>query len=397
MKYGQILPDLQRQYRDIDQKSGEIGTAQVILQPIDPKSDRLLVPVVLDRIKHCRKKKMRSIWHYALMFMTLAITTANIHAQPAFVIKFSLLNDLNSPKGSAALYFKELAEKMTKGKVRVDIYPEGKLVNDNEELDALQLNAVQMLAPSLSKLSTLGLHEFGLFDLPYLFPDHDSLHHVTQGEIGRKLLNTLKPKGIIGLGFWDNGFKSMFTDKPVINPADLRGLKMRVQSSAVLDSEMRALGAIPVNLTFPETLEALKKKSINGTENTPSNFYSPDLTGIPKYVTVTNHGYLGYAVLASKEFWDGLPAEIQVQLTSAMNKTTRYANKIAGEKNARDLNAFKTSGKINVRELTDAEKKLWHDALLPVQKQMASRIGTDLIAEVHGDIREHRQEALPHP
>lgn len=335
---------------------------------------------------------MMRVQHYALVFMILSIimggVVGNVYAQPTIVIKFSHVSESNSPKGMAASHFKNLAEKMTKGRVRIHIYPNGELYEDNVALEALQLGAIQMLAPPPSKISALGFHEFELFDLPYLFPDTESLHRVTQGQIGLDLLEKLEAKGIVGLGFWDNGFKSMFSNRPLRTPSDMQALKIRVDPSSVLAAQMKKVGAIPITIGFQDMVDLLHKNVIDGMESTPSNIYSQKDVPLPKYLIVTNHGYLGYAVIANKKFWQHLPPEIRIQLQNAMQETTKYANKIAQQQNELDLVSIKESGKTTVYEPTEAEQELWREALLPLQKQkeIESRIGADLITAVRQTI-----------
>lgn len=304
-------------------------------------------------------------------------------AQAPIVIKFSHVVATDTPKGKAAERFKELAEKGTKGRVKVEIYPNSTLYKDKEELEALQLGAVQMLAPSLAKFGPLGVKEFEVFDLPYIFPGKDVLYRVTEGPIGKSLLGKLDSKGIVGLSFWDNGFKVMSANKPIHLPADLKGQKLRIQSSKVLDAQMRALGANPQVLAFSEVYQALQTGVVDGTENPPSNLYTQKMFEVQKHVTLTQHGYLGYAVIVNKKFWDGLPADIRAELENAMKQATKYANAIAQQENDNALEAVKKSGKSTVYTLTDAEKAEWRKALLPVQKEMEARIGKDLIGSVN--------------
>ena len=301
-------------------------------------------------------------------------------------IKFSHIAAVDTPKGMAAAHFKEIAEKLTKGKVRVEVYPDGELFKDNEELEALQLNSVQMLAPSFSKFSALGIHAFEVFDLPYLFRNADDLHRITQGPTGRRLLGLLDAQGIVGLGFWDNGFKDMSANKPLHTPSDMRKLSVRIQPSKVIATQMTDLGALPFPMPVYESFKYLDNGLLDGTETPPSLFYSLNLMHSQKYLTMTNHGYLGYVVIANKKFWDSLPTEIQVQLNTAVNETTRYANRIALLKNKADLEAIKMSGTTTVIELTDAEKQMWFDALLPVGRQMEDRIGKDLIMQIRREL-----------
>ena len=200
------------------------------------------------------------------------------------------------------------------------------LYKDKEELEALQLGAVQMLAPSNSKFGPIGIKEFEVFDLPYIIPNLAALRKVTDGPIGQRLLKLLDAKGMTGLAYWDNGFKQMTANKPLHVPADYKGLKFRIQSSKVLEAQFRALGAIPQVMAFSEVYQALQTGVVDGQENTPSNIYTQKMHEVQKYMTMTNHGYIGYVVVVNKKFWDGLPADIRGQLEKAMNEATIFAN-----------------------------------------------------------------------
>ncbi|MEN9864617.1 MAG: hypothetical protein RL748_207 [Pseudomonadota bacterium] len=314
---------------------------------------------------------------------TLALLSAPVLAQAPVVIKFSHVVAVDTPKGQAALRFKELAEKASKGRVKVEVYPNSQLYKDKEELEALQLGAVQMLAPSLAKFGPLGVKEFEAFDLPFLFPDKTGLYAVTEGAIGKELLKKLEPKGIIGLAYWDNGFKSMSANKPLRRTADFKGLKLRIQSSKVLDAQMRALGANPQVMAFSEVYQALQTGVVDGTENPPSNMYTQKMHEVQSHLTLSNHGYLGYAVIVNKKFWDGLPADLRSILDKAMLDATIYEKAIAQRDNDIALDAIKKSGKTTLYNLTPAEQAEWKKALLPVHKEMEGRIGKDLIAAIN--------------
>ncbi len=318
----------------------------------------------------------------ALVVALSAAVSMSAWAQAPIVIKFSHVVATDTPKGQAAERFKELAEKETHGRVRVDLFPNSQLYKDKEELEALQLGAVQMLAPSMAKFGPLGVKEFEAFDLPYIFPSKAALYNVTEGPIGKSLLAKLEPKGIIGLAFWDNGFKVMSANKPLHVPADFKGLKMRIQSSKVLDAQMRALGANPQVLAFSEVYQALQTGVVDGTENPPSNMYTQKIHEVQKHVTVSNHGYLGYAVIVNKKFWDGLPADIRTSLEKAMRDATTFEKAIAQRDNDLAMEAIRKAGKTTVYTLSPKEQGEWRKALLPVYKDMESRIGKDLIGAI---------------
>ncbi|HEX9195824.1 MAG TPA: TRAP transporter substrate-binding protein [Azonexus sp.] len=304
-------------------------------------------------------------------------------AQQPIVIKFSHVVAADTPKGKAAEYFAKKAAELTGGKVKVEVYANSTLYKDKEEMEALQLGAVQMLAPSLAKFGPLGVKEFEVFDLPYIFDNYDDLHKVTTGPVGQQLLAKLEPKGIKGLAFWDNGFKSFSLNSPVKVPGDLKGKKMRIQSSKVLEEQMRALGSLPQVMAFSEVYQALQTGVVDGTENPISNLYTQKMHEVQKHLTITDHGYLGYAVIVNKKFWDGLPADIRKQLDEAMVQATRYANQIARVENDQALEAVKKSGKTAVYVPTAEERGAFKKVLVPVHQKMAGRIGKETIDNVY--------------
>ncbi|HZV53480.1 MAG TPA: TRAP transporter substrate-binding protein [Rhodocyclaceae bacterium] len=304
-------------------------------------------------------------------------------AQQPIVIKFSHVVAVDTPKGHAAEYFKKKAEELTGGKVKVEVYANSTLYKDKEEMEALQLGAVQMLAPSLAKFGPLGVKEFEVFDLPYIFDNYDELHKVTQGPVGKQLLGKLEAKGVKGLAYWDNGFKSFSANKPLRTPEDFKGLKMRIQSSKVLESQMRALGSLPQVMAFSEVYQALQTGVVDGTENPISNLYTQKMHEVQKNLTLTEHGYLGYAVITNKKFWDGLPSDIRKQLEDAMEQATRYANQIAKVENDKALDAVMKAGKTQVYTPTAQEKLALKKALIKTHVDMESRIGKDLIQSIY--------------
>ncbi|MCZ2292599.1 MAG: TRAP transporter substrate-binding protein [Burkholderiales bacterium] len=311
---------------------------------------------------------------------TLAtVSSPLVRAQAPIVVKFSHVVANDTPKGKGSEFFAKRAGELTGGKVKVEVYANSTLYKDKEEMEALQLGAVQLLAPSLAKFGPIGVKEFEVFDLPYIFDSYEELHKVTTGEAGKALLAKLEPKGIRGLAYWDNGFKSFSANRPLKAPADYKGLKMRIQSSKVLDAQMRALGAIPQVMAFSEVYQALQTGVVDGTENPISNLYTQKMHEVQKHLSLTNHGYLGYAVITNKKFWDELPADVRGQLEQAMKEATEYANKIAKEENDDALAKVKAAGKTEVYTPSAAERLELKKALIKVHAQMESRIGKETI------------------
>ena len=308
-----------------------------------------------------------------------ALSVGVATAQTPIIIKFSHVVAPDTPKGKGAQRFKELAEQRTGGRVKVELYPNSQLYKDKEEMEALQLGSVQMLAPSLAKFGPLGVKEFEVFDLPFLFKDDASFRGITDGALGADLFKKLEPKGIKGLAYWDNGFHQMSANKPLHAVADFKGMKMRIQSSKVLDAEMRALGAIPQVMAFSELYQALQSGVVDGTEGVASNFYTQKVYEVQKHMTISNHGHLAYAVIVNKKFWDGLPADLRTVLESCIKEATTYANAIASTENMQAMDKIKASGKTTVYTLTAAESAEWKKALMPVHKEMESRVGKGTI------------------
>ena len=301
-------------------------------------------------------------------------------------IKFSHVVAPDTPKGKAAEKFKELAEQYTEGKVKVEIYPNSQLYKDKEELEALQMGSVQMLAPSLAKFGPLGVGDFEVFDLPYMFDGYDQLRKVTDGPVGEELLAKLEAKGITGLAFWDNGFKIMSANSPLHMPDDFLGLKMRIQSSKILEAEMEALGALPQVMAFSEVYQGLQTGVVDGTENPPSNMYTQKMNEVQKHATLSNHGYLGYALIVNKKFWDGLPEDVRANLDRAVDEATAYGNGIAKDENDKALADMKAAGTTEFHEMSPEELAAWKEVLVPVREKMAGRIGAELIAKVEAAV-----------
>jgi len=318
------------------------------------------------------------------LMLALTLGASNIaQAADEIVIKFSHVVAVDTPKGKASEFFAQKAAELTKGKVKVEVYPNSALYKDKEEMEALQIGAVQMLAPSLAKFGPIGVKEFEVFDFPYIFDDVADLHKITQGPIGASLLARLEPKGIKGLAYWDNGFKSFSANTPIKAPADLKGKKMRIQSSKVLEEEIRALGGLPQVMAFSEVYQALQTGVVDGAENPISNLYTQKMHEVQKHLTLTSHGYLGYAVIVNKKFWDGLPADVRSQLEQAMKEATAYANKIAQDENDTALENVKKSGKTTVYAPTKEERLAFKKALAPVHTKMADRVGNELLQSIY--------------
>jgi C4-dicarboxylate-binding protein DctP len=303
-------------------------------------------------------------------------------AQQPIICKFSHVVTNDTPKGKGALKFKELAEKYTGGKVKVEVYPNSTLYKDKEELDALNSGAVQMLAPSTAKFRPIGVPEFEALDLPYIFDGDEGYEKTIKGPIGTSLLKKLEAKGIAGLAFWDNGFHMVSANKPLLMPADFQGLKVRISGSKVADLYFRALGALPQIMAFSEVYQALQTGVVDGCENTPSNYYTQKFFEVQKHITVSRHAHLQYALIANAKFWNGLPGPIRTQMDRAMKESTDYCNSIAREENVDALAKIKASGKTTLHTLTPAQVTAWKAAFKPVYKDAERRVGKQIVDDL---------------
>src|SRR5882757_2603388 len=269
----------------------------------------------------------------AVAAVSILVVPAVAQAQSPIVIKFSHVVANDTPKGKGALKFKELAEKYTDGKVKIEVYPNSSLYKDKEEIEALQLGSVQMLAPSTAKFAPLGIKEFEALDLPWLFKDDQTYSNAMKGTIGKWLFQKLETKGITGLAYWDNGFHMLSANRALMKPADFQGLKFRISGSKVADQYFRILGSIPQIMAFSEVYQALQTGVVDGCENTASNYLSQKFHEVQKHITISYHAHLQYAVIVNSKFWGGLPADIRNPLNKAMDEATEYTNSIATQEN----------------------------------------------------------------
>jgi C4-dicarboxylate-binding protein DctP len=318
----------------------------------------------------------------ALAALCLA-PSGSAFAQQPVIIKFSHVVSVDAPKGKAALLFKDLAEKYTNGRAKVEVYPNSSLYKDKEELEALQLGSVQIIAPSISKFGPLGVREFDVFDLPFLMSDDARARQMMASPMMTDLNKKLEAKGVLPLAYWDNGTHVYTANRPLIMPEDFRGLKMRIQGSRVLDAVIRELGAIPQIIGFGELYQTLQTGVADGEDNVPSNIMTQKLYEVQKNLTVSYHGRLQYALVTNKKFWDGLPADLRDPLNRAVKESTEYFDETAAKDNADALEKIRAMGRIQVHDMTDVERKAWVAKLMPVHKEMQSRFGKDFIEKIY--------------
>ena len=309
----------------------------------------------------------------------LALGAAGLaHAADPIVIKFSHVVAEHTPKGQGAILFKKLAEERLPGKVKVEVYPNSSLFGDGKEMEALLLGDVQIIAPSLAKFEHY-TKQIQVFDLPFLFNDMAAVDRFQQSPAGQNLLKSMEDKNITGLGYWHNGLKQLSANKPLREPKDARGLKFRVQASAVLEEQFKAVRANPRKMSFAEVYQGLQTGVVNGAENPYSNIYSQKMYEVQKYITESNHGLLDYMLITNTKFWNGLPADVRSELDKIVVEVTAEVNKQADARNQGDKQRILDAKTTEIITLTPEERAKWRDAMKPVWQKFEGEIGADLI------------------
>jgi C4-dicarboxylate-binding protein DctP len=334
----------------------------------------------------------RTIRGLAVLLLLILLTACQATEYPVdheqlgseerIVIRFSHVVGENTPKGLASRKFAKLLKEKTNGYVEVQVFPNGYLYKDGEELDALLQGDIQMIAPATSKITSI-VPEWQVLDLPFAFQDVSEVHEYLSGNLRQKFMNKLKANGVFPLAIWDNGFKQITNNNHLItSPEDFTSLRFRIMPSPVIKNQFETLGSETHSKSFNEVYQLLEKKSIHGQENTFSNIVSKDLQSLQEYLTVSNHGYLGYVVIVNKKFWDGLPKDVQMVIKETMKEVTEWEVQLAKELNRKNLREIETCSCIEIYELSKQEKQQWEDALKPVYKQFEARFGAEYIEQL---------------
>lgn len=312
----------------------------------------------------------------ATALMAVGLQAAN--AAP-IVIKYSHVVADITPKGKAALKFKELAEKALPGKVEVQVFSNSQLFGDGKEMEALLLGDVQIIAPSLAKFGKY-TPKLQIFDLPFLFNDIAAVDRFQDSPAGQRLLNSMSSKGIMGFGYLHNGMKQLSANKPLAMPADAKGLKFRIQPSEVLEAQFEAVGGNPQKISFAEVYQSLQSGVVDGAENPWSNIYSKKFHEVQSHIMESNHGVLDYMVITNTKWWMGLPADIRKGLNEAMVESIKYGNKVAAEEDAAFRAKVIADNKAKVVPMTKEQLSAWRAAMKPVWDKFEGEIGKDLVS-----------------
>jgi C4-dicarboxylate-binding protein DctP len=316
-------------------------------------------------------------WLLAAAAAAILAAPVAVSAEP-MVMKFSHVVAEKTPKGQAALKFKEAAERLLPGKVKIEVYPNSQLFGDAKEMEAIALGDVQFIATSLAKFGKY-THKTEVFDLPFMFKDMEAVDRFEQSKIGQSILHSMENRNYLGLAYWHNGLAQMSANKPLLLPEDAKGLKFRIQQSDIIQASYESIGANVQKLAFSEVYQALQVGTVNAQENTWSNIYSKKFYEVQKHFTESNDRLIDYMVLVNLKWWNGLPADIRAGLTKALAEATEANNDIANKLNAEAKKKIEASGVTTIHQLTPAEHAAWVKAMHPVWTKFKSQIGNDIV------------------
>lgn len=311
------------------------------------------------------------------VFIIFVLFLSDVYSKP-ILIRFTHVVGENTPKGIGATMFRDLVEQRLAGKVIVEVYPSSQKYTDEQALLGILFGDVEMAAPSFTKFRKFGT-ELQIFDLPFLFENVEHIHRFQQSDAGRQLLEIMEKRGIKGLRYWDNGMRVMSANKPLTKPADLRGLKFRIEPSDVFQRQYERLGVIATPMPFKYLPDALRGDIIDGYENAWSNILSRKLHLLRPYFTEVGHSYLGYMVVTNNTFWQNLPQDVRSELNVILDEVTEEVNRLAKEKEEADKTAIMADDNVQVVRLSEEEKKAWKDAMKPIWRDFEDAIGADII------------------
>lgn len=304
-------------------------------------------------------------------------------------IKFAFQNQKEHPQAQGAQKFADLVAAKTNGRIAVKLFPGGTLGGDLQTVSALQGGTVEMTVLNAGILSAQA-KEFGIYDFPFLFATPQEADAVTDGPFGKKLLDKLAAKNLVGLGYWELGFRNLTNSKkPITKAEDIAGLKIRVIQSPIYIDMFNALGANAVPMPFPELYSAMEQKAVDGQENPFSTILSSKFAEVQKHLTVTRHMYNPQAVIVSKKFWDSLNPADQKAVSEAMAEATTFQRNVSRTQADVALEDLKKAG-MQVTEFSPAELDKLRAKVKPVVEKHSDKVGAETVQEVYATLAKLR-------
>ena len=314
----------------------------------------------------------------------VAMLLVALFASAAFGAKFTInagigLND-KSAQFQSLQYFKEVVEKNSDGKIEVVLFHSSQLGDDRNMMEALKMGTQEMTCPSTAPMTAF-INAFKIYDLPFIFANEEVADYILDGPVGKKLLDMLPDQGLVGLAYWENGFRMLTNSShPVVTPEDLKGLKIRTMENPIHLAAFRTMGANPTPMAFGELFSAMQQKVVDGQENPWGTIFLQNFFEVQKYATDTGHVYSPFVLLISKKFWDKLPDNLKAVVQDAADQSKVHNRALNRKMNAEYLEKLKE--KMEVVILTPEQKAAFQKACRPIYEQFGKDIGEDLIKEV---------------
>lgn len=327
---------------------------------------------------------MKTRWFRLGLVAAVAGLTLSAGAAAAadFTFRFAHILKTDTPAHRAAERMAELVAERSNGRIEINIHPAGELGTDTEIIEQIQFNSVQIGFPPTA---VLGQFEprMQLLDLPFIFPTPEDAYTVLDGEIGQELLASLEDKGFKGLVYWESGFKQMTSNKrPILELADLGGMAVRTMDSPLLVQQYRTWGANPLPISFAETYTALQQGVADAQENPLVSIYQMRFFEVQDHLTLSNHAYLGYALIMNKDAWDGLPEDLQEVVATAAQEARDWQREESRRFDEELLGKLGETG-IEIHQLPDEGRQKFIEASRSVHEAFADVVTPELLQRVY--------------
>lgn len=293
----------------------------------------------------------------------------------------------NSSGGQGLKKFKELVEKESNGKINVELYGDGQLGNDKSMMEALQMGTLDMTMPSSSPVAEF-TKAFLVYDLPFLFTTTNQVDAVLDGDSGKEILKTLNDVNIVGLCYFENGFRNITNSKqPITKMEDLNGLKIRTMQNPIHLETFKTWGANPIPMAFNEVFTALEQKTLDGQENPNTLIYDAGFYEAQKYLTISRHFYTPYVLMISQKTWNNLSDDDKKLIQKCADEAKTFERETNRKLDAEYLQKMKDKG-IEVNELSPAEIDRMKEAVKPVYEKFANDIGQERLNKIEQQIKQ---------
>lgn len=319
----------------------------------------------------------------AVFVLLVAVMLSQAFAQyPSMVLKLGHIADPSHPYAQGAVKFSELVKQKTGGKVDIQVFASSQLGDQKTLIEGLIYGTIDMALVGTAALTQFQ-PQMGIFDLPFLFDDRDHAYR-SLDTVGMDIGKALEPKGIKLLGYMENGIRHLTNNvREVKTPDDMKGLKIRVQTSKIFIEMMKALGASPTPMSLDELYSAMQSGTVDGQENPSAHIYTQRYYEVQKYASLTAHAYAPEPVLISMAKWKSLPAAVQKAILDSAAEAIAWQRELSAKSDEELWDKIKATGKMKV---TEVNRKPFQDATAKVIEMFADSVGRDNLKKIN-DLR----------